>query len=1156
MRKFIFVAVSSIIGLSLFTLFLFAGGSSLAQADAPVAPSYDVWQLANASPFAFTRIDAEYSLTTEKVYILGGRLANGGTDGRVWEFDPVTRVYTDTGVDMPVPVSNYHIARVVDGSGDEVLLLFGGRPAAGGVTNVVQGYYPASNTVVNFSPTDTYPVNTAPGGLEVANNLVYIFGGFDGTAIIGSTYIFDITAPAGSRFTAGPALNQARSYMATAVVDDVIYAIGGTDWDGSSLIALSIVEKLDTTNPTAWDDAGAADMPLACDENRAFGFDTGSTYDLAGTIVVAGCGQWPNELAESLLYDIASDTWDLTFPDLNEARRNHAGAFVPDGSGTNGLPGIWIWGGRQASDATVLNIVEYYTVVPLSEFTLSPREQLLDSNGVVSVTLNATNLSGADETFDLTYTGSTTWTINGPATIFVADGATTSFIFTVTIPDDAACYAANEIEITGTGQASPLTDTVLATIRQFCPTGINGTVLDANTGLGIPQAYIYMEKVDDDSVFEETFADNDGAFAITGMMTGTYHIVSSAQGYLFTPSVGGWPTATEQVTIDFGVLQQHDLTMDAPLMTWSETGFAVDLSPGTQSTQTLTIANDGTSDLVYAIDTYTGDMAPAAAPAVPWPGDSKIDPRILFDIAESTNGTADFIIIMQEQANLQPAYSITDWDARGAYVYQTLLATAERTQAGIRAQLKQSGLAYRPFIATNGLLVRAGNLEQANQMAARPDVAFLMANDEILLETIRPSASEQLAQQLQQLFAPESITWGLLAINADDVWADMGVLGEGVVVANIDTGVEWTHSALVNQYRGGVGDHDYNWYMPTEGCAGDAEPCDNDDHGTHTMGTMVGSIIPTDPLSDTNIAIGVAPGAQWIACKGCEGRGCSYEALLVCGDWMVAPTDLNGENPDPSKRPHIVNNSWGGGGGDFWYGGVVAAWRASGIFPQFSAGNSGPACSTIGSPGDYWSSFNAAALTDQIVAAGFSSRGPADVTGILKPNISAPGAGVYSSVPGDAYAFFNGTSMASPHVAGVTALLWSAKPELIGQIENTMWLLSQTAAPLLTTDGCGGDLSDTHPNNTYGWGLVNAAAVVTSTAQTVPLWVTVTPSGGVVAPGAAQTVQVVFTAPTENGPYSATLQLTADEPYNNEVLLPLDLWVGWRGFLPIIFNIP
>ncbi len=326
------------------------------------------WQMGNTTPFAYFRFDAEYSNAAGRVYFLGGRLPNGSTDGSIWEFDPATGVYTDTGVDMPVPISNYNIARLTDGNGDEVLVTFGGRAGAtASVTNVVQGFYPVSRTVVIFDA-DPYPVATAPGGLAVVNNIAYAFGGFNGVAVIPDTYIFDITAAAGSRWTAGPALNQARSYIGAAVVDGVIYAIGGDDYT-STLIPLSIAEKLDSANPVAWDDAGVADLPVACDQMPAFGFDTDAANSLAGSIVIAGCGRYPDEYADGLRYDVATNTWDEAFPDLNEARRNHAGAFIHDGSGT-GMPGLWVWGGRQGGDSSLLQFSEYY---PLGEGILDWR---------------------------------------------------------------------------------------------------------------------------------------------------------------------------------------------------------------------------------------------------------------------------------------------------------------------------------------------------------------------------------------------------------------------------------------------------------------------------------------------------------------------------------------------------------------------------------------------------------------------------------------------------------------------------------------------------------------------------------------------------------------------------------------------------------------
>src|SRR5690606_15813165 len=174
-------------------------------------------------------------------------------------------------------------------------------------------------------------------------------------------------------------------------------------------------------------------------------------------------------------------------------------------------------------------------------------------------------------------------------------------------------------------------------------------------------------------------------------------------------------------------------------------------------------------------------------------------------------------------------------------------------------------------------------------------------------------------------------------IRASEAWEAFGTRGEGIVVANIDTGVEFDHPALVNQYRGtqgeGMYDHNYNWFDPSNICGFPSEaPCDNEGHGTHTMGTIVG-----DDGGDNQI--GVAPGAQWIAAKGCEDFFCSFEALLSAGEWILAPTDLNGENPRPDLRPHIVNNSWGGGAGDEFYRGIVQAWVAAGIFPVFANGN-------------------------------------------------------------------------------------------------------------------------------------------------------------------------------------------------------------------------
>ncbi len=440
----------------------------------------------------------------------------------------------------------------------------------------------------------------------------------------------------------------------------------------------------------------------------------------------------------------------------------------------------------------------------------------------------------------------------------------------------------------------------------------------------------------------------------------------------------------------------------------------------------------------------------------------KIDARVLDEIAEQ--GEATYWVILREKADLRPAYAMTNWEARGRFVFERLRAVANTSQAGLRAWLRSRGVAHRPFWILNAIKVTAGKAI-LQELAARPEVAQIVADGAYQIPNPIPGKPEPGVQ---------TVEWNIDRIRAPEVWSTFGVRGEGIVVANIDTGVEFFHSALVNQYRGnqggGVFDHNYSWFDPSQICGSPSLiPCDNVGHGTHTMGTMVGD--DGDPGQNQ---IGVAPHARWIAAKGCETNSCSFDALLASGQWVLAPTDLNGQNPRPDLRPHVVNNSWGGGPGDPFYQATVDAWIASGIFPQFSNGNSGPSCDSSGSPGDYVQAYSAGAFDINNNIAFFSSRGPSFFEGELKPNVAAPGVDVRSSVPGDSYAFFSGTSMASPHVVGTVALMWSAAPAIIGDIAATRALLDQTAVD--TEDlSCGGTAQD---NNVWGEGRLDAFAAV------------------------------------------------------------------------------
>ncbi|QLQ04992.1 MAG: hypothetical protein HZY76_02035 [Anaerolineae bacterium] len=152
-----------------------------------------------------------------KMYMLGFRTGTAGaTDGSVWVLDLATQVWSDTGVDMPVPVSNYTIAKLTDAAGVG-LYLFGGRDSAGACTTTVQAYYPDTNTTAQFAADPwTGQVNgeiVFPGAVEVVGNKAYAWGGFCGTTtdpyVSSDTLIFDPMAAAGSRWTAGqPALGR------------------------------------------------------------------------------------------------------------------------------------------------------------------------------------------------------------------------------------------------------------------------------------------------------------------------------------------------------------------------------------------------------------------------------------------------------------------------------------------------------------------------------------------------------------------------------------------------------------------------------------------------------------------------------------------------------------------------------------------------------------------------------------------------------------------------------------------------------------------------------------------------------------------------------------------------------------------------------------
>jgi serine protease AprX len=444
-------------------------------------------------------------------------------------------------------------------------------------------------------------------------------------------------------------------------------------------------------------------------------------------------------------------------------------------------------------------------------------------------------------------------------------------------------------------------------------------------------------------------------------------------------------------------------------------------------------------------------------------------------------GRVTFLVILREQADLSDAHRIANRAARRRFAVAQLRATARRTQAGLRALLEQRRAPHRPFFAVNALVV-TGDRVLVSELAARPEVARIAAN---------PSVRAPLPRTTPDLAATASaaVEWNVARVNADQVWAQ-GYTGQGVVVAAQDTGFDWDHPALQDAYRGWDGataSHDYNWHdaiheedphsAPGNACGYDSPiPCDDESHGTHTMGTLVGSG-----------GIGVAPGARWIGCRNMEERWGTPATYIECFDFFLAPYPVEGDPSagNPDLAPDVISNSWvcpPSEGCDWWtLQTVVENVRAAGIMVVASVGNEGPGCSTaFYPPAIYEAAFSVGATTSTDQVASFSSRGPVTVdgSGRRKPDISAPGVGILSSLPGGGYGTKSGTSMAAPHVAGVAALLWSAGPDLVGDVDETERIIERSARPRTTSQGCGGDGPADVPNNVYGWGIVDALAAV------------------------------------------------------------------------------
>jgi serine protease AprX len=449
----------------------------------------------------------------------------------------------------------------------------------------------------------------------------------------------------------------------------------------------------------------------------------------------------------------------------------------------------------------------------------------------------------------------------------------------------------------------------------------------------------------------------------------------------------------------------------------------------------------------------------------------------------------DVIVLMQEQADLSAADMIVDRSEKVRFVYNTLKQTAELSQASLVQNLKRKSISHKRFLSLNAIAIEKVDLALLLELATRSDVRKIIADPLFRMPELPGVLDRLLMPELAQLAPGENI----VSTGAPNVWNISQ--GEGIVVAGQDTGIQWDHPALKNQYRGWDGtqaDHTYSWHdaiktdisgSPNPCGRNISVPCDDHGHGTHTIGTVVGD----DGAANK---IGMAPRAKWIGCRNMDngvGRPSTY---IECFDFFLAPFPQTGNvfsDGRPDLAAHVVNNSWGCPASELCEGEefvpVLENLFRAGVFIVASAGNEGPGCSTISDAPAHHSqlTFSVGAHNHKTGAiAGFSSRGPSGFDGAIGPDVTAPGVSIRSSTPGNGYqgAMWSGTSMAGPHVVGQVALMWGANRNLIGNIARTSEIIRLTATPKTSTETCGGISGQLIPNNTFGYGLINAERAV------------------------------------------------------------------------------
>ncbi len=600
-----------------------------------------------------------------------------------------------------------------------------------------------------------------------------------------------------------------------------------------------------------------------------------------------------------------------------------------------------------------------------------------------------------------------------------------------------------------------------------------------------------------------------GAYGPVTLNEGVYNVTAVAPGYIGDTVV---------VTITDEMTETADLYLWRAVVEVDPDSFSVVAAPGYPEVRTLNIDNLGHAPLEWELhempagrlaqgDGYVLGRQPVAAEG--------IDSFILEQMDAAADGQADFFIAFRDTADLSGAEALTAKADKVAYVRQALRSAADSAQANVRAYLESRGIDYKVFYIDNTILVR-GDRALLQALAKFPEVAGFHGNHTYSIMPV---------QTTTEAGPQATIPWDIQIMQIDRVWNELGVTGQGVIVANVDTGVYYQHEALYPNYLCGAGPHTDCWLDPD---GGTTTPNDDNGHGTGTMSQMAADNNPA-----FQYAVGGAPDAGWIACLGCPGGSCPDTALNACADWLVMTTP---------NTPDVVNNSWGTWSAlcNPWYDGKIAAYRAAGVVPVWAAGNIGNACNTSTPPANSIGTLAVGATTPGDVQADFSSTGPGLCPGRTQfPDVSAPGDATCGATRTGGYSCgLSGTSFAAPRAAGCLALMKSARPDM--GVQELMDVIMATADNKPNSD-CGSPQPD--PNYRYGEGRVNCYEAVSSIyMQDIP-WVSEDPISGTVPPQEGAQVEVVFTCAISDvgHTYTGTLRLLHNDPCLGPIDIPLEL---------------